>query len=228
MTTAQSIYPAILTTNEVVAQSQLTMAATFPGCQIVQIDVIDGWFADNLTISPLDFPALTFDSLGIDLHLMVEEPLDFVYELVSIKDLVPIRTVIVQPERVSGLNSVLEEIRQQDWRIGISLDLGTDVEDIFEEVEAFHEEIAIWQVMGVKAGFQGQRFHPEALETVRHLKKKLSDHFAGELLVDGGIKPENLPILFESGATGSVVGSFLWRHLNPLDQWQQLQTLLAK
>lgn len=222
------LYPAILTTNEVVAQSQLTMCSTFETCSIVQIDVIDGIFADNLTISPLDFPALTYNGLGIDVHLMVEEPLDFVYELVSVKDVVPIRAVIIQPERVSGMLSVLEEIRQQDWKVGVSLNVGTDVDDIMAELSDYLEHISIWQVMGVPAGFQGQRFNPGSVSTLTRLVELLPTNHESEILLDGGVSPDTLDAVLRVGATGVVVGSYLWKHQDPLEQWHHLLQKIAE
>lgn len=222
-----SLYPAILTLSDVVAQSQLTISDTLDGAEVTHIDVIDGWFADNLTISPTDFAGYQYGDNKVDVHLMVEEPLDYVYELQMVKQSVPVRAVIVQAERVSGLVSVLEEIRQQGWQPGVSINIGSDVQDIIDEVGEFAGHIPIWQVMGVPAGFQGNKFHEEALATLTTVVENVGGLY-GELLVDGGIQPTVLPSIKKAGATGAVVGSYIWKAAEPATRWDELRHVVLK
>ncbi len=221
------LYPAILTMSDIIAQSQLTISDTLETAEVTHIDVVDGWFADNLTISPSDFAGYEYGDNKIDVHLMVEEPLDYVYELIAVKDTVPVRAVIVQAERVSGLVSVLEEIRQQGWQAGVSINIGSDVEDVIEDVGEFAGHVSIWQAMGVPAGFQGNRFNVEALATLQTIVTMAGGLYK-ELLVDGGIQPEILHKIIKAGATGAVVGSFIWKAQNPVVQWDILRAELER
>lgn len=216
------LYPAILTMSDVIAQAQLTISDTLEGAEMTHIDVVDGWFADNLTISPADFENYIYGDNKIDVHLMVEEPLDYVYELVAVKQSVPIRAVIVQAERVSGLVGVLEEIRANQWLPGVSINIGSDAEGIIDEVGEFAGQVPIWQVMGVPAGFQGNTFNAEALSTIKVLTENVGGLYK-ELLVDGGITPEIIRQLQKAGATGAVIGSFLWKAKEPVEQWNLLR-----
>lgn len=221
------LYPAILTTNDVVAQSQLTMTQAFE-TPVVHIDVVDGFFADTLTISPLDFPKYQFHDLQLDVHIMAEEPLDYVYELVSVADFLPIRAVIVQVEHLSSIANVVEEIKSHQWQVGISLALGTDVESIFQEIQAENLELDLWQVMGVQVGAQGGKFRPEALAMLKEIRASLPAGYSGEIILDGGVNPERLPAIRQAGANGVAVGSFLWNSQDPNARWQELKETVLK
>lgn len=221
------LYPAILTMSDIIAQSQLTISDTLEGADVTHIDVLDGYFADNVTISPSDFAGYQFGDNKVDVHLMVEEPLDYVYELIAVKAQVPVRAVIVQAERVSGLVSVLEEIRMNQWLPGVSINIGSDTEDIIEEVGEFAGHVPIWQVMGVPAGFQGNTFNDTALTTLKTVVETVGGLYT-ELLVDGGIQPEILKKIQKAGATGAVVGSYIWKAQDPAVQWETLRATLER
>ena len=95
------IIPAILTGSASTAERQLSEVATDGRLELVQLDVIDGWFADNLTLTPVDYSQISFASLEAEFHLMTEEPLDYVFELLEYQHQIPVRSVIGQVERMS-------------------------------------------------------------------------------------------------------------------------------
>lgn len=213
MSSDLKIYPSILTGSAETAQEQLHRLDGDKlqelGVVAVQFDVIDGQFADNLTLSPLDIAELDFNGWQCDLHLMVDEPLDFVFETESVKDRLPIRAVIGQVEHMSYQVPFLEEVRQQDWKVGLSLDLHTPVEAIDE---ASWQHLDIVQVMGNYAGKQGQPFNPAALETIKEVAAEIKVRgLSCELLLDIGANPENIDQLYKAGVTGICPGSLLWK-----------------
>ncbi|HKY73932.1 MAG TPA: hypothetical protein VJ246_01315, partial [Patescibacteria group bacterium] len=57
------IYPSILTDSPSLVQKQLNLVLGL--VQGVQIDIIDGEFADNTTVTPVDLQTLTFGSLSV-------------------------------------------------------------------------------------------------------------------------------------------------------------------
>ena len=206
------LYPAILTDSLKQVRAELDAVGEIEGIEVFQVDVIDGNFADNLTVTPVDLTEIDFGQEQIDLHLMVEEPLDYVYEAIGHKDALPIRAVIAQVEKMSHQRPFIEEVKQNQWKVGLSLDLYTPLESIDE---ASWEEINIIQLMGIEAGFQGQKFHQSILFKLEELRQLLKKHNRNpEIVVDGGVKFDNLQPLLDAGADSVVIGSGLWNSDN--------------
>jgi ribulose-phosphate 3-epimerase len=202
------IYPAILTDSTAQANEQLATVQEIGDIETVQIDIIDGRFADNLTISPADFTELEFGELTCDLHIMTEEPMDFVFELLENKNEVPVRAVIGQVERMSNQHFFLEEIQKHEWLPGLSLDLFTPVEAIDETSWQY---VKVIQLMGVEAGFQGQKFNDLVIEKIVELHtvgREFGAEF--EVIIDGGITLKVAEKLSGEGIDGLVVGSAFW------------------
>lgn len=204
------LYPSILTDTLNELQHQLILVKDVPGIEVFQIDIVDGHFADNLTLGPAALIEADFGQEKIDLHLMVEEPLDYVFETIEVQDVLPVRAVIAQVERMSHQAPLLEEIKKHEWLAGLSLDLFTPLEAI--EASAW-AELDIVQLMSIEAGFQGQEFHssvfPKLAELLQELERRqLRDKI--EIIIDGGVKPENLEAIYQAGADSVTVGSAFW------------------
>lgn len=206
------IIPSILTDQSDVVASQLQRVLDVSEdyeLERVQFDIIDGEFADNITVTPLDLPQFEFGDLEVDLHLMTLEPLDFVYEAKEIKELVPVKRVIGQIEKMSSQELFVEEVKKQNWLPGLSLDLYTPLSEL--SLEAL-EDVRVLQIMGIQAGFQGQDFNEYTygvIDEARALIEKVNPSI--ELIVDGGVKPTHLAKLLELGVDAVAVGSVLWK-----------------
>lgn len=206
------IIPSILTDELEVAAEQLASIQSVADeyeIERVQIDILDGEFADNVTVTPLDLPQFDFGNLEVDLHLMTQEPLDFVYEAKQITELVPIKRVIGQIEKMSSQEYFVEEVKKQNWLPGLCVDLYTPLTEL--SLEAL-EDVRVLQIMGIQAGFQGQTFNDHTysvLAQARALIQKVNPTI--ELIVDGGVKSAQLAKLRELGVAGVVVGSVLWK-----------------
>lgn len=204
-----NLYPAILTGSIPEAQAQITSVASLPNIRSVQVDIIDGLFADNVTITPTDLAEIDFGELSCDLHLMTEEPLDFVYEAIDQKIQVPFRALIAQVEKMSHQADFLQTVRSNTWQIGLSLNLYTPIETIDE---ASWQTIDIIQLMAIEAGWQGQHFAPTIFNKIKEVKEKTRQLGRDvELIVDGGVKPEHLVELQQAGVESIAVGSGLWQ-----------------
>ncbi|MBP9781251.1 hypothetical protein KBC89_01200 [Candidatus Woesebacteria bacterium] len=216
------IIPAILTDRRAVATKQIELANSDDRIELIQLDVIDGWFADNLTLTPADFAELSFGQLQTDFHLMTEEPLDYVFELLEYRDHLPIRAVIAQIERMSSQPTFIDQVKKTGWLVGFSLDLFTPVESI---QSAELEELDVVQLMSIEAGLQGQEFEMSILDKVRELEQiKQTKNYKYEIIIDGGIKQEQIKLLSQTEVSAATVGSGLWQ---AADFSHTLDTLLT-
>ncbi len=199
------IIPAILSDQIAVIQAQLDRIQKETNLTRVQIDIVDPDFADNVTISPIDILQLDLHAFQIDVHLMTNDPINDVVECSQVPG---IHSVISQVEHMTSQKAFLDHIKGYGLKVGLALDLTTPIEAI--EPESWGALNSV-QVMGIRAGSQGQTFAPEVLRKLRSLR---AAHSSLELLVDGGVKPDNVRAIETSGASAVMVGSFLWESEN--------------
>lgn len=210
-----NLYPALLSGSIKKLQSQIDLVADDERIETVQIDIIDGIFADNLTITPADIPDLNLGRLQYDIHLLTEEPLDYVFELQTHCQHDQVRACIAQIEKMSFQTSFLEEVRHREWKAGLSLDLYTPLDSI---EESSWLELDVLQLMAIEAGFQGNKFSSTIFEKIERAQGliELAERPI-ELIIDGGISLENIEKLAEAGVTNVAVGSALWKSDNPIE-----------
>lgn len=203
-----NIYPAILTESFSIAEEQVAQVVHLDTIHTVQIDIIDGEFVDNLTISAIDLIGTNFENLSIDFHLMVIEPVDFIYECRQIEN---VRNVIGQIERMSSQLEFIDEVKRQGMQAGLSLDLYTPVESIHKNS---WEKLHFINIMGNVAGHQGEPFKGQmVLDKIKEVVaiKKQRNLVNLEVAVDIGVNEDTIGQIAKAGATGVSVGSLLWK-----------------
>ncbi len=209
------VIPTILTDSFLKLQEQVNLVKDSDQVDTIQIDVIDGLFADNLTVTPLDLSVADFGEAKIDFHFMTEEPMDFVFECAGLREYLPIRQVIGQVERMSHQLDFVEEVLRNGWQPALALDLYTPLEAIDEEVwDQLHSIL----ILSVEAGAQDQTFNRLALEKVREIRQKFPTEKQMNIMVDGGVKTLNAKEVLASGANELIVGSALWKSVDPVEK----------
>lgn len=204
-----NIYPSILTDSVETLQQQLDLLAPFKELIAgVQVDIIDGEFTDNLTVSPIDLIAVDWHDFFVAFHLMVNEPDEYLYECRQIDNL---RGVIAQIERMNSQQEFIEELHKHDLKAGLSLNRFTPVNAIDRES---WEKLDMIQVMGNEAGIQGQEFAGEpVLKKIREIDQLRRDESLDnlELIVDIGVNEKTVAQLVKAGADAGAPGSALWK-----------------
>ena len=169
-------------------------------CPRVQVDVIDGKFVGNQTISLESLKNEPTD-LRMDLHLMVKEPEEWVNRALEI---LPDR-LIGQVEMMYEPEKFINRATEGGFEVGIALDLETPVESISEEI---YHMVDLVLLLSVKAGFGGQVFDEKVLQKIENIKKIVGDLV--EVGVDGGLTDENIKLCQKKGADIFYVGSNFW------------------
>jgi ribulose-phosphate 3-epimerase len=202
------INPAILTDSMATFAQQLALVKQVPEIEVMQVDIIDAVFADNITVNPSDLVDFDFANLAIDFHLMTEEPMDYVWELVDCGQKLPTQSVIGQIEKMSHQLDFLDEIKKAGWQAGLAIDLFTPLENIEESAWEYLDQVLL---IAVEAGEQGQTFNSLVFAKIDELKeriKKSNRHI--KIAIDGGIKQEQIRNLKKAGADLVAVGSALF------------------
>ncbi|MFN8176654.1 MAG: ribulose-phosphate 3-epimerase [bacterium] len=180
---------------------QLVEAA---GCDLLHLDVMDGHFVPNLTFGPVVVQAVRrITRLPLDVHLMIEEPADWVSAFAD----AGADGLTVHVEACRDVAATLEAISARGLRAGITLRPGTP----FEDVEPYLASVGLLLVMTVEPGFGGQSYLAEQeakLLRARELRAASGCSFAIE--VDGGIGARTARRAVEAGAEILVAGSALF------------------
>ena len=163
----------------------------------VHVDIADGKFVGNTT--SLGTSAInTMDTIAeIELHLMVENPKDFVPSEKG-----RVTKIISHVESRDFSREWLEELQSLEYEIGIAINPETEIQSL----EPFLEYANSIQFMTIHPGFAGQKFLPEVLEKVKEFKK---GYPSIPIEIDGGINPETAKLAVSAGATLLVSTSFL-------------------
>lgn len=204
------IIPAILESSTAEVQRKVGLVKGLT--QRVQIDVIDGVFADNPTVSPADMLNIDFAGLAVDIHLMTEEPVDFLEESARLIEKCGGIRVIGQIERMGKQTEFISLARELKLAVGLGLDLYTPVDAIDKKIAGSLDCVLL---MAVKAGTQGiNKLSPAVVEKIKEIKagQPFAKSWPGQIIVDGGLNPETVNICRQAGAAQFAVGSWLWEH----------------
>jgi ribulose-phosphate 3-epimerase len=194
----------VLTDSLDLAKKQIVLAQDSGFFEAIQIDIVDGMFADNHTFTPQDLVDIDFGDLQIDFHLMTEEPMDYVWEMEEHCQHLPIRSVFGQIEKMSYQESFLEEIKKQNWQAGLALNLFTPIESINSDSWDWMDAILL---LGVEAGTSGQVQNPFLFEKIQAVQTIISKREPVKIFIDGGVNQKNIMQLQASGITGVTVNS---------------------
>lgn len=174
------------------------------GADLIHIDVMDGHFVPNLTFGPPVVAAVRKATrLPFDVHLMITNPEEMVTPFIK----AGADIVTVHAETAPHLHRLVQTIREQGAKAGVSLNPSTPLAAVEEVLDA----VDMVLVMSVNPGFGGQKFIPAAVDKIRRLKAMIEARgLSVDIEVDGGIVPDNARKVIEAGATVLVAGSAVY------------------
>ncbi len=174
------------------------------GADWLHLDVMDGHLVDNISFGPA-FVATVHrtNDIFLDVHLMIERPDHFLDRFIK----AGADNISVHVEADHDVRDTLHRIRAAGLTCGLAVNVDTD----FATAEPYLDEVDVFLVMTVNAGFGGQALIPETLEKVRAAAAHRERHgLKYHIEVDGGIYLHSLPPALEAGANAIVAGSALF------------------
>ena len=171
------------------------------GADGLHIDIMDGHFVPNLSLSPeVVRMAKAATPLYLSVHLMCSRPsvlLPLFLEAGS--DLIQVH---VEAEDAPG--PLLQQIRAAGRRAGIVLNPETPAEAAWPYLDQVDEIL----FMTVHPGFGGQAFLPHVLPKIAEVRQRVPQL---DLSVDGGINDETAARCARAGINIFIAGTHLYR-----------------
>lgn len=182
------------------------------GADWLHLDVMDGHFVPNLTFGPPVIAGLKDHChLPFDVHLMVTNPHDLLEDFVD----AGADHITFHVEAQTDTVATLQDIRNLGKKAGLSLRPSTPA----TMLNSFFPMLDLVLVMSVEPGFGGQAFEPATVDKIKEIKHLIETHQPPiehhiDIVVDGGITPENAYKVIEAGATVLVAGSSVFKKEN--------------
>ena len=144
----------------------------------LHLDILDNTFAPNFSFNLIDFASLKIDK-PLDIHIMSTN-LDYqVKEAIKLKP----KFITIQYESTKDISKYIKMIKDNNIKVGLAINPNTWL----FRIKKYLNQVDMIIVMGVYAGFGGQKFIPK---TIKRLKKLNTFGRKYILSLDGGVNKE--------------------------------------
>lgn len=196
-----TIVPSILTNNP--SELKQMIGVSEEVVERISIDVIDGVFHANKTITP---EALSYveTNLLIDYQLMVKEPINWVEKCFRAQA----DRIVGHIEMMTSQIEFVKKIQGLGCKAGLALDIDTPVIQLDRSLIT---DLDVIYLMSYKAGIPGQKLQDSVLSKINELAEiRKDDNTPFVIHVDGGVNRDTISKISDAGADEVSVGRLLF------------------
>ena len=169
------------------------------------LDVMDGLFVPNISFGmPIVSSIREMTKKPLDVHLMIIEPERYIDKFIEIGS--DILTVHI--EATSEMDEILDKMKDSSIKSGIAINPDTPI----NKLEDYINKVNLVCLMGVHAGFGGQKFIEKTFDRLIELKSLIDSKDSSAVIeIDGGVDNTNSKKLKSLGADILVAGSYIFK-----------------
>ena len=169
------------------------------------VDVMDGVFVPNISFGmPIVSSIRKITKKPLDVHLMIIKPERYIDKFIEIGS--DILTVHI--EATMEMDNILDKIKKSSIKSGIAINPDTPI----NKLEDYINKVDLVCLMGVHAGFGGQKFIEKTFDRLIELKGLINLKDSSTLIeIDGGVDNFNSQKLKSLGADILVAGSYIFK-----------------
>ena len=169
------------------------------------LDVMDGLFVPNISFGmPIVSSIRKMTKKPLDVHLMIIEPERYIDKFIEIGS--DILTVHI--EATSEIDEILDKMKDSSIKSGIAINPDTPI----YKLEDYINKVDLVCLMGVHAGFGGQKFIEKTFDRLIELKSLIDSRDSSAVIeIDGGVDNTNSKKLKSLGADILVAGSYIFK-----------------
>lgn len=174
------------------------------GADAIHLDIMDGHFVPNISFGPavVSLAAKTAPGFHRNVHLMLTQPNRYVDVFAK----AGADTLQIHVEAQCNVKDTLRAIRSAGMRAGLVLNPRTESGAALPYIEDGLVDELLY--MSVYPGFGGQSFMDTPLPNIRFLRARYPEL---EIMIDGGINRQTLPLAAQAGCNAFVAGSALFK-----------------
>jgi len=168
---------------------------------VFHIDIMDGHFVPNIALSfDLTERISACTRVPLDLHLMVENPEDYIQ---LVKKVAP-AYVSFHVESTAHPIRMIRALKSHGTQVGVALNPSTAADSLTYLID----ELDFVLLMTVEPGFAGQKFIPQVLGKIQVVRQMLDARSPGRPIeVDGNLNAERAAQCIRNGASILVAGT---------------------
>ncbi|CAH0157614.1 Ribulose-phosphate 3-epimerase [Rahnella aquatilis] len=200
-----------------------TAKALEAGGDVVHFDVMDNHYVPNLTMGPAILKSLRNYGITapIDVHLMVK-PVD---RLIPDFAEAGASYITFHPEASEHVDRSLQLIKSHGCKAGLVFNPATSL----SYLEYVMDKLDVILLMSVNPGFGGQSFIPGTQDKLRQVRKIIdASGYDIRLVVEGGVKAENIGEIASAGVDMFVAGSAIFNQPDYRTVIDHMRSELAK
>jgi ribulose-phosphate 3-epimerase len=186
------------------------------------IDVMDGKFVEKDTYKKmLEYASYIkrISNLPLDVHLMVKEIKQAIDDFLAVEPNI-ITFHYEACKNKEEVYEIIDYIKQNNCRVGISIKPNTNIEEIYEFLPYVH----MCLVMTVEPGKGGQTLLTDMIQKISTLKKYIErNKLEVDIEADGGINLKTAPEVKNAGADILVAGTAILMANNFRDIIEELK-----
>ena len=189
------------------------------GADYIHLDVMDGHFVPNITFgAPVIKAIRPYSSLPFDVHLMIEEPYNYIDDFADAgADIITFHV-----ESRSDIEKTIEKIKAHGINPGLVIKPNTPASAVFP----YLKDIFMVLVMTVEPGFGGQSFMEDMLPKLKLIRDEAERQGTEILLeLDGGINEATVSKAAQAGCDVCVSGTGVFKAIDAKQAIKRLKEL---